>query len=64
MLDRSHWLKFKVWAKSHSLHDPHKKLPLRWSVKANEELVDFIHGSIIGLLIGFIVGLAILQVIF
>lgn len=48
--------KFKDWATSHSLHHPDTKLPFRLSVKMNEEMVDFIHGSLIGIFIGFIIG--------
>ncbi len=52
---------FNTWSKSHSLHHPKTKLPLRMSVKVHEDMADFIHGTIIGLLIGFVVGMFILK---
>lgn len=61
MAKKSAWRMFKSWATSHSMHQ--RGLPFRLSVRANEELVDFIHGNIIGLLLGFLVGLLTLKVL-
>jgi len=55
---------FKAWASSHSLHHPKTKLPFRLAVTVHEEIADFIHGSLIGLLIGFTIGLVVLKAIF
>ena len=49
--------KIKKWASSHSLHNPKTKLPFRLSVKMHEDVVDFVHGMFIGLLIGLVTGL-------
>lgn len=61
MATGANWKRFKKWAKSHSLHQPGTKLPLRMAVELHEEAVDFIHGSIIGLLIGFLVGMILIK---
>jgi hypothetical protein len=54
---------FADWAYSHSMHNPKTKLPFRLSIKLNEDAVDFIHGSILGMLIGFVFWLFILKAI-
>jgi F0F1-type ATP synthase assembly protein I len=46
-----------TWAKSHRLQNPKTKLPFRMYVTVHEDMADFIHGTVIGLLLGFIVGL-------
>jgi uncharacterized membrane protein len=55
--------KFADWAYSHSMHNSKTKLPFSLSIKMNEDVVDFIHGSIIGMLIGLVFWLFILKTI-
>jgi F0F1-type ATP synthase assembly protein I len=50
-----------AWAKSHSMHSAKTKLPFKMSIIVHEDVADFIHGTIIGLLIGFVVGIFILK---
>lgn len=57
MATKTSWQKFKQWGKSHSLHQPTTKLPLRLTIEVDEDVVDFMHGCLIGLLIGFMLGL-------
>ncbi|MGB9675421.1 MAG: hypothetical protein ACP5IJ_01765 [Candidatus Nanoarchaeia archaeon] len=49
---------FKIWAKKEV--PPKKALPLKLSIKVHEDFADFVHGTLIGILIGFLLGYAIL----
>ena len=55
--------KFKAWALSHTIHHPKTRLPYRISIAAHEDIVDFIHGLSIGLLLGFVIGFSVLRML-
>lgn len=51
--------KFKDWASAHTV-----RLPFKWSIKVpHRDLVDFIHGTLVGLMLGFVIGLFVLRFI-